>query len=467
MPTYTAGDTRLTLPQADVAAAQANGSLVIDSNRTRPLWFDGRFLAARDLQREQDYFLQRQADLGQAAGFGVVHGLQVQTPAANDLTADAQTLILRAGQGTTPAGELVLLPSDITVHLSDLPDEQNLDSQFNLSEIPNAPARTRSGLYVVGLRPVEFTANPITSYPTSIQGTRTTHDGDIVEATAITLVPWPNPATWSGVSSQDQTLLRAAVARQVFLGSNSSPVSSDILPLAMISLQRGIIQWVDPYLVRRDAGPQYSGLRFGLTNPATQQAFLQQYDAQLQETVSSRTLSGTSASFAAANYFQALPPAGRFPLASLTINSSNTTQTFAQAFFPQQLDVRLSVIPVDEIAALIEDSMSLPPIDLTLPASAYADLAVFALIPVPRAGFAALKNNLPTLAPNPTLPQVLSFRTPTELLNLYRGTVGIVQPTQSQNSAWASAIGNQTYGFYIRARSSPAYVSFATGPSVT
>ena len=63
---------------------QNDGSLVIDSQRSRPYWFDGRFLAARDLQREQDYFLQRQADLGQAAGFSVIHGLWVDTPAAND-----------------------------------------------------------------------------------------------------------------------------------------------------------------------------------------------------------------------------------------------------------------------------------------------------------------------------------------------------------------------------------------------
>jgi hypothetical protein len=107
--------------------------------------------------------------------------------------------------------------------------------------------------------------------------------------------------------------------------------------------------------------------------------------------------------------------------------------------------------------------MSLPPIDLTLPDSAYSDLTVFALIPVPRQGFAALKNSLPTLAPSPTAPQILSFRTPTDLLNLYRGSINIVSPTQSQNTAWANAIGSQTYGFYIRARSSPAYVSFTTG----
>ena len=463
MASYTQGDTRITLSQADVLAGQNNGSLVIDSQRSRPYWFDGRFLAARDLQREQDYFLQRQADLGQAAGFGVIHGLWVDTPPANTPSPDADTVIVRAGQGLTPAGELVLLPSDLSIHLSDLPDEQNLDVQFNLASIPNTPARTRSGAYVLALRPVEFTANPIASYPTSIQGTRTTHDGDIVEATAIALVPYPSPISWTRAGTQDAAQLRAALARQIFLNANPSQLSDALLPLAMIYLQRGVIVWFDPYLVRRDSGPAYNGLRLGLADPATQQAFLMQYDSQLQETVQSRIASGASASFAAADFFQALPPAGRFPLASLGITSQGTSQTFSQAFFPQQLDVRLSVIPVDEVPALVEDSMALPPIDLTLAASAYADLSVFALVPVPRSGFAALKNSLPTLAPNPTVPQILSFRTPSDLLRLYQGAVAITPPTQNQNSAWLSAIGNQTYGFYIRNRSSPAYVSFATG----
>jgi hypothetical protein len=444
-------------------AAQANGSLVIDSQRTRPYWFDGRFLAARDLQREQDYFLQRQADLGQAAGFGVIHGLMVQTPPVNARNANGTTVIIRAGQGLTPAGELVILPSDITINLADLPDEQNLDVQFNLAPIPNIPSRTRTGAYVLALRPVEFTANPIVSYPTSIQGTRTTHDGDIIEATAISLVPYPSTVSWSRGSSQDAAQIRASLARQIFLNANPSQLSEVLLPLAMIYLQRGVIVWVDPYLVRRDSGPEYSGLRFGLADPPTQRAFLAQYNSMLQETVSNRLASGASASFAAADYFQAIPQAGLVPIASLGISTQTTSQTFTQAFFPQQMDVRLSVIPFDEIPALLQDSMALPPIDLTLPANAYADLSVFFLIPVPRAGFTALKASLPTLAPNPTVPQILSFRTPVDLLRLYQGHFVITQPTQNQNSAWLKAIANQTYGFYTRNRSSPAYVSFATG----
>ena len=459
MANYTQGDIRVTLSQNELATYQGTGSVILNSQRTRPLWFDGRFLAARDLAREQDYFLQRQADLGQAAGFGVVHGLWVSTLNSTAKNPDADVIIINAGQGVTPSGELVLLPENLTVHLSDLADEENFDLQFNISSLPKTPARTRTGLYVLALRPVEFTANPIVSYPTSIQGTRTTHDGDIVEATAVTLVPYPDP-----VSSYDASQRRAALAKRIFVSANATQISPTLLPLAMISIQRGVIEWVDPYLVRRDTGPEYSGLRFGLTDPATQQAYLKQYDSQLQETVNARRTSGLAANFAASNYFQALPPAGRFPLASITINSQNSTQGFTQVFFPQQMDIRLSIIPVDEVPALVEESMSLPPIDLTLPPDTYSNLAVFALIPVPRAGFAALKNTLPVLAPNPTLPQVLSFRPAIDLLRLYQGTLMIKQPTSTANASWASAIGNQIYGFYIRRRSSPTYVDFTTAP---
>jgi hypothetical protein len=464
MALFTLGDTRLTLLQDRLRNYQNNGSVVVNSERTRPYWFDGRFLAARDLRREQDYFLQREADLAQAAGFGVIHGLWVDTPTASDPNADAQTLIIRSGQGTTPSGELVLLPSDLTIHLSDLPDEQNLDVQFGIAFLPKPPLRTRTGVYALGLRPVEFTANPIVSYPTNIQGTRTTQDGDVVEATAVTLIPYPDPLGWAQGSSQDASLRRAALARQIFVTGNESQLPDDVLPLALISLQRGLIEWIDPYLVRRDSGPEYSGLRLGLTDPPTQQAFLQQYDAQLQEVVNTRRNQGLPANFSASNYFQGLPPFGRFPLASITITPTSTS-AFSQSFFPQQLDVRLSIVPMDEIPALMEEGMSLPPIDLMLPANAYADLAVFALIPVPRSGFAALQKGLPTLASSPTAPQILSFRTPLQLLHLYRGILPIIPIPVSANSQWLNAIGNQTYGYYIRRRSSPTYVDFTSSPT--
>ena len=44
--------------------------------------------------------------------------------------------------------------------------------------------------------------------------------------------------------------MRAALARQIFLNANPSQLSDSLLPLAMVSLQRGIISWIDPYMVQ-------------------------------------------------------------------------------------------------------------------------------------------------------------------------------------------------------------------------
>src|SRR5690606_40447979 len=92
---------RPTLAAAEVADLRAAGVLIEDPRRQRPRYFDGRFLAARDLIRDQQYFLSREADLGQAAGSGVASGLFVQEDDA------PQTLRVLAGHGLTPGGELV------------------------------------------------------------------------------------------------------------------------------------------------------------------------------------------------------------------------------------------------------------------------------------------------------------------------------------------------------------------------
>jgi hypothetical protein len=428
--------------QVQVATSPVTGSIILASRRTRPFWFDGRFLAARDLERDQNYFLQGQSNLGIAAGFGVIHGLKVDTVSSGGST-DNETLIIRAGQGLTPGGDVVMISQDLTVRLSDLADEENREVQFGLSGDPTAVARTRTGLYVIALRPVQFTAHPITAYPTSIQGSRTTHDGDIVEATAVSLVPFAAQA-----NNVDATIRQAAMARQIFATDSSGALSNSLLPLAMVSIQRGTIEWVDMWMVRRDSGPESSGVRLGLADPATQQAFLQQYDAQLQNTVNAVVQSGATARFAATDHFQILPPAGRFPLASID------TVKFTQLFFPQQTNVLLSLIPGDELPALIEDGMSLPPIDLTLPASSYADLELLALVPVARRDYAALAANLPDVQLVSALPQVLNSRKPVNLLQFFSGAAPLLADPPG-GATWQQAIGTQTYGYYVRRRSSP------------
>jgi hypothetical protein len=450
MANYTQGDMRAVLEPADLAKYQGNGSAVLDSRRTCSKFFDGRFLAARDLEREQNYFLQRQADLGRAPGFGVIDGLMVDTVSSNTESADGQTIVIQSGRGITPAGELVSIPYDLTLRPSDLAEEQNLDVQFGISNAPAAPALSQTGLYVIALRPVQFTANPIRAYPTTIQGTTTKRDGDIVEATAVSLIPWPTPAI-----NQNATT-NAALARQIFVTGNSGQLSDSVLPLAMVSMNGGAIDWLDVWLVRRETGSQYTGLRFGLTDPPTQQAFLMQYDTQLQQAVNTVVRQNLPARFPATNYFDALPPCGRIPVKSID------TKAFTQTFFPPQLDVRLSIIPDDELPGLIEDSMSLPPIDLTLAASAYANLTVFVLIPTQREGFAALESSLPAVPLTSVLPQILSNRKPIDLLRFYQGNTGITQASGADNSSWQGTVGTQTYIYYIRRRSAGTQVPFTT-----
>jgi hypothetical protein len=430
----------------------ATGSSVVGGSQTRPLWFDGRFLASHDLEREQIYFLRRQAEMGRAGGFGVVHGLMVYQSAASGQSPNPETIVIEAGNGIAPSGALVMISTDLTIQLSDLPDEEALNEQFGLSATPQQPARTRTGLYVVALRPVQFTANPIGNYPASIQSPRVAHDGDVVEATAVSLVPYPNP-----VNNYDASVQQAAVARQIFVLGDTGTLSDAVLPLAMVSIDRDEIQWIDPYLVRRNNGPLHSDVLLGLSDPTVQQAFLMQYDAQLQSVVAARK----NGNFSATDYFQALPPAGRFPLEAID------TGKLSQIFFPQQMNVQLSVIPVDELPALIEESMSLPPIDLTLAADAYANLSAFVLFPVPRNNFAGLAASLPQVSLNPTLPQVPLNRRPLQLAQLFQSRLKLAPAPPVSSGAWGTALQGQAYGFYVLRRSEPVFVDFATPAPVT
>lgn len=447
----------MVLRQDEIDAFQPGGSLVIDDRRRRPLYFDGRFLAARDLVREQNYFLTRQADIARFAGFGAMQGLMVRHLGSN--LADAVTI--QAGQGVTPSGELVIIPQDHTISLSNVPEDQRLNANFGLLPIPKEPSRNRSGLYVLGLRPVEFSANPIASYPTTITGPRTVHDGDIVEATAITLVPYADAGT-----SLDLDLRRAYAAREIFLSSALRGVPAGVLPLAMLGLNHGNVEWVDSYLVRREVGAEYGDLlRFGTGNRATQQAFILQYDAQLNEVLARQQQDGKG--FPATQYFYALPPCGRVPFQCID------KENFTQSFFPQETNVSVSIVPSDELPSLIEQAVGLPPIDLMQPADSFANISILVLMPVPRQKFAQIKSKLQAQPLQPAIPTVISARKPLDLLRLQRGPLStdpvFVPPSTTANAFWKDVVASP-FAYYVRLRSAPVAVEItnpAEAPSQT
>ena len=94
---FVQGPDRPQLSAADAQALRQNGTLIIDERRARTRYFDGRFLAAKDEIRDQNYFLTRLADIGRAGGTGVVAGLMVERVAPG-------AVVLRAGSGRHARG---------------------------------------------------------------------------------------------------------------------------------------------------------------------------------------------------------------------------------------------------------------------------------------------------------------------------------------------------------------------------
>lgn len=470
--------------EAKAALAQQirEGEIVVTPGRTRPLYFDGRFLTAADLTADQDYVRHRLADLGRALGAGVVQGLRVSAGMNNGRAG----VNITPGHGFTPSGELVALapttqaPSYF-VAFNDLDVQQRVELQLGLRSAPRATSNTqrlRTGLFVLALRPVEYSANPVASYPTTLDGTRSVRDGDTIEAVAITLVPYTDRSPANATPQQR----RAQVAREVFFERSHDTTLQDALPLAVLQFDGGQLAWLDEYLARREVGTE-SGLAVTL-NPrprAVLEAWFAQYRAQLAD------LGNTS--FVASQVFSALPPVGQLPAAAVDWEQGFEAG-LRQSFFPPTADVEFSFVAEDELPVLVDEGLGLPPIDLQASDAALDHLALVILAPVPRAQLEDIRRNLdsarrpirlltPTRAtavsPLASLVQLGGLRPPLLVrpIDGLIGNTGIVPPSvltplqppaQALDAAWQRAfqaalrVAQQNHGgmfFYMRRRQLP------------
>jgi hypothetical protein len=441
----TLGPDRVSLEAVDrstVDELRHAGLLVIDGRRARSSYFDGRFLAARDLTRDQNYILTRQADLSRAGGVGVIAGLQVSG-------VDTRGVRIGRGQGVTMAGELVTLAQDVVVSLDDVPELARLEATSGITAAAVPAQKTRTGLYVLALRPIEYTTRQIVKYPTSVEGKRSLDPGDIVEAVALTLVPWrddvPDPDPWRQ---------RARASYTLFVEQSTRGIPAEALPLAMVQLERGFVRWLDPYLVRREIGAEHGGVvGFGVVPRALREAHLIQYDQALREIVTQRQAKGMLR-FAASDYFDVLPPAGRLPAAAIA------GADFTQFYFPAQTTVELSIVNEDDVTTLVEDSLLLPPIDVTGAAEDLDHTRIQILIPMARE--ARRRLTLGTLTRPLTAPQAtLSRRLPAQILELLTPqppevtTVLVADDSDAPTeAAWRAALAgaNAQLLWYVRAR---------------
>lgn len=467
------------LSRDDMESLLGHSALVLDGLRRRPRYFDGRFLTGADLTRDQEYIRQRQGDLARASGTGVVNGLLVGMVGS----AGGELLTITPGHGITPSGEIVTVMTRRQIAPLDLPAVERLDATMGLRLSPAMPLGRRTGLFLLVLRAVEFTANPIAAYPTSINGPRRIEDGDVIEATAITLIPYPDN---SGAASLAEA--RRAVARQLFLG-DAHGMPQDALPLAMIAMERGAIRWVDMPMVRRETGadtPLQVGM--GARPRALSEAFVLQHRRHLADVLHDRAASALPPAFSAMQYFSALPAAGQLPAAAITTDPLG----FQQMWFPPAVDVDLSFVPGDEIAALVEESLTMPPIDLLADPLDLDATGVVVLAPVSRPMLQRFDQALTQLsmravsdpgqgirrAPAQMLAAMLSRRT--KFLEAARRDAAAVARAEAEDAeirtwqtAWAEAVaaidtsnGLPPLLWYVRRRSVP-YASRVAGIAVT
>lgn len=414
----------------------AEGALILDGMRKRPRYFDGKFLTAADLTRDQDYIRQRQNDLAAAVGTGVVAGLQVSSTG----TTGADSVRIAAGHGVTPSGAIVMISEERVIPLADIAESRRIDAALGLASHPAIPLASRTGLFILALRPVEFSANPIASYPTEINGTRTLQDGDIIEATAITLI------AWQGANDAPDLDRARAVAAKTIFGGMPAPLPHDALPIAMVALDRGTVRWLDTTLVRRETGAD-SPLEVSLGGRprSMAEAFLMQFQAHLADVLAQRHARGMGGEFAAAEHFSLLPPAGPMPMASIVFGRDG----LEQVWLPGASAMQVSLVPQDEIAAIIEETLTLPPIDLTR--NDQEGMVVTALVPVPRHVLHTYAANLSSLS-RKTMPgqemrnlrlagegldRMLARRAP---LVPARGTSVLSDEEQAQYDLWQAAL---------------------------
>ena len=434
------GSSRQAINSDELAKLQSTQTVVTDDRRRRTRWFDGRFFAAKDQIREQDYMLTRFADLGRAAGLGVISGLMVSH--------SGQAMIAIApGQGITASGEQVLVPAPVAIDLSQIENIELLDAAFGLGRLPRDPATNRSGLFIIGLRPVEYTANPIASYPTTVNGPRGVQDGDIIEASAIVLVPFPDEG-----STAELLQRRSRVARRIFVENGSLGVPENVLPLAMIAMERGVIQWLDVFLVRREVGMEHGSIiGLGFAPRALREAHMLQYMSQLSEIVTGRGNSNRGQNFAGADYFDVLPPAGMMPAAA--INAAD----FSQTYFPSQVQCDLSIVPDDELVALIEESLLLPPVDLKAAPEDLESTSVLIVVPMPRTEIPNFKAKLTTLLRplRSPAPGIVFQRKPIQsliALTSIRFLPPVLNVENPIDAAWKQALARNSLLWYVRRR---------------
>ncbi len=310
-----------------VGSSFANGALL-------PNYVNGRLLAAEDLATGQSTLLQRDTWLGQAAGPGIVTGLEV--------TAAATTLTVASGLGICPSGEPVSLPAAITLPLSFAgPSAAPIGGSFACCTTTSggAQAAVTGGAYLLTAMPTCQLQGqaPMAVPPGSDTPVACTAQWQ-VEGVQFKAIQLPLGTTVNGITvntNNSRNLLAHwcfGTAQLAALGVNpfsfnpayrgldqltTTDLTSCDLPLCVFYWNAGAIAFIDNWSVRRrTTRPDVSGTPWSAAVADQRSADGEARFLQFQDQVSDLMSAGTSGNTVTSDvFFGMLPPAGFLPVA--------------------------------------------------------------------------------------------------------------------------------------------------------
>ncbi|MFT3870700.1 MAG: hypothetical protein QM715_19795 [Nibricoccus sp.] len=376
--TFVAPSAQPATPPSDNSAGRRfifarNAGSVEQINRLGRLnYFPGRHLTDSQLSAEQRVRVQRLLLRGRSVTHGVVSGLEISS---RDTSAGIE-FQLQPGQALTQFGSDIVVDHVVATRLTDLRLFNLATGKVSEKTIGETGPLTGSVLTAVLVLQPGYAEDA--DLPLALQnenngadftpGGRSPDDEVYYKTTttdAARLVLYPLP--WPVTVPSPLTVPRwqNSAAWTIFekeAESEPLPWYNIGAPLALIGIDAtGALKWIDRHAVVRPAGAPRQRLLF---NPALDSrlfnARFNQFCAQLAtltEPASATTLC------------RQLPPVGLLPKAYLKLVKKTGGAEWAptQNFFPTNYTVDLSVIPLEQLDALLADTLGLDPYDPARP----------------------------------------------------------------------------------------------------
>lgn len=381
-------------------------------------FFNGRLLAAEDLQVEQQANRQHHYQLGQSIGAGVVNGMEVSL-IANGSSGMSPTLSIKKGLALNNKGQALYLPDDVEVALV-RKSEQTVGEAGLFAECdPPQTTATGTGIYILVIEPATGFKERAPMIGLSGNG-KATGCGSRYEVEGVQFrlvgldvnsIPGVSTTTRSQLKALMTTSGAAAMSKlrnmlaHLCFGtetlddfpkdpfkrvSGMSPYTTygvlDALrsinkltgcdvPLTLIYWTTNGIQFVDMWSVRRRAIPKATSLTWvplvGQRRLAEAEAAFLQFQEHLADLIESSEDETAASRIRAKDHFELLPPAGFLPLAETGRRGMNYLQFFQGITVrdPRVSAIKAGVGPIflegARVATLWRDALSSPPINLS------------------------------------------------------------------------------------------------------